>query len=581
MGNDEQQRIGRFNVPEAGELLDGRYRVHSVIASGGMGVILRAEQVTMQRPVAIKLLHPHIAASQPTVVERFAREVRLAKQLNHPNTIRLYDFGESEEGLVYVAMELLEGTDLKRVITQEGPLAAGRALDITRQMLDGLAEAHSHDFIHRDLKPSNVFIAKGRRGGDLVKVLDFGIAKSLGDAVDLTGSGAICGTPSYVAPEYLMQEPPGKPADVYAVGLILLEMLTGRQVFRGQAPVQTMMMHLKLHPEIPPEIERTPLARVIRKATAKVPEARYQDAEQMFDAVCRIYAQVPSDLVVRAPNYRALPHLSNAMQLVDDEDEDAQRRARSDTIVPLDKPVAVGETGHDSGLDLPQAPGTPSRVQCAVGSDVFRRDLCQELQAEVCADESGSAGGSSRARRLAPVAALGVVAALGLLALVATDPGAPPQLDAPGASAAPAPSRPAVARPVASTPSDTAAPPAQPPTYRFMLDTDPGGADIEIDGRRIGQTPLDWRVSPDKLPQKVRLVLEGYEPREVELTRTSSPVVVELLQERRREHHHKPRARRSSRHRTPRKPSKAHKRTGAKVISNQRIEQVMDQYLDE
>ena len=104
VGQNEQQELKRLQVPEIGELLDGRYRVQGVVATGGMGVILRAEQLPMERPVAIKLLHPHIAASNPNIVERFAREVRLAKQLNHPNTIRLYDFGESDQGLVYVGI---------------------------------------------------------------------------------------------------------------------------------------------------------------------------------------------------------------------------------------------------------------------------------------------------------------------------------------------------------------------------------------------------------------------------------------------------------------------------------------------
>ncbi|QDG51789.1 PEGA domain-containing protein [Persicimonas caeni] len=613
MGQTEQHKLERLQVPEIGEILDGRYRVQGVIATGGMGVILRAEQLPMERSVALKLLHPHIAVADPNLVERFAREVRLAKQLNHPNTIRLYDFGKSEQGLVYVAMEMLDGMDLKRRIAREGVMSVGAALEITRQMLDGLAEAHARGFIHRDLKPSNVFIVKNRRGEDLVKLLDFGIAKSLSDSADLTGSGSICGTPSYVAPEYLMQERPGKPADIYAVGLILLEMLTGRQVFKGEAPVQTMMMHLKLDPDIPDEIAQTPLAEVIERATAKDPNARYQDAEEMYAAVCAVMRQVPADLKVHRPSLAALP---DATEAVDEELDSAEReRASVDTIVP------EIPSGLDSSDELPQAQSTPSWVERAVSSDIFRRELerqrFEEARRAEASSQRASADSSAGPRAMAhgggtPVAGKIVAGKIGsyvrwaaatiaLAALVgvgvfwALDPGDAPEFvtpvsspsaDDPGARASTSSEAPL--EDVAGSVSDEKEQ-AEARGISFDLDTDPVGATVYVGEREVGHTPTTHKVIEEKLPQTVRFELEGYAPKQVELTRTSSPIVVEILEE--QESQAVEPARRASAEPPETSPTKAEGQTDtapdspegkeatAERLSDERIEQVMDQYL--
>ncbi|WP_168210633.1 serine/threonine-protein kinase [Persicimonas caeni] len=366
MATSEQAKLDRLKMPDIGDLLDGRYRIQAVLATGGMGVVLRAEQLPMERPVAIKLLHPHIAAGNEKLLGRFEQEVRLAKLLNHPNTIRLYDFGESSEGLVYVAMEFLDGRDLKRLIAEEGCLPVGRAVEITRQMLDGLAEAHAHDFIHRDLKPSNVFVTENRRGEDVVKLLDFGIAKSLdGSDVDLTGSGSICGTPGYVAPEYLQSESLEKASDIYAVGLILLEMLIGQRVFKGDGAVQTMMMHLQIDPDIPPEIERTPLAPIIRKATCKRPEERYADADQMLQALEAIIEELPQDLRVdgyespqsQGVSEKAVTPPPKVEKKLAGGSESTSLEEDSSASIPEPEPTPISVANHQSGphsLEPPQ-----------------------------------------------------------------------------------------------------------------------------------------------------------------------------------------------------------------------------------
>ncbi|MFP4600860.1 MAG: serine/threonine-protein kinase [Persicimonas sp.] len=475
---EEQQKLGRYRVPQVGELLDERYRIKGVMATGGMGMILRAEQLPMERPVAIKVLHPHIAAENPELVGRFQREVRLAKELNHPNTIRLYDFGESDTGLVYVAMEYLEGADLKELLSEQGALPVGRALEITRQMLDGLAEAHAREFIHRDLKPSNVFVTTNRRGEDLVKLLDFGIAKSLEEGrSDLTATGAVCGTPSYVAPEYLLDQSPGKAADVYAVGLMLLEMLTGRKVFCGQAPVQTLMMQIKLDTPIPDDIAASPVGRVVARATYKAPQRRYADAEQMYEAVCEVIEQVGT-------------------------------------------PLSTRRMGH---LDAPDIP--PERAAA---------DTAESLEYLV-APENAETGGRRPGRlRWRGLVGLGAIFMVAVGALLLADPG--PQEIADGVD------RESVAAPPAPTPRDqppeesqrarsqpTAEAEPDDTVYRFELHSDPNGARVWAGEHELGRTPVDFAIEPAELPVDLEFELDGHQPARRVLTRTSSPIIVEML----------------------------------------------------
>jgi serine/threonine-protein kinase len=537
MEHEEHQKLERLQVPEAGDLLDGRYHVTGTIATGGMGVILRAEQLPMQRPVAIKLLHPHIAAD-PEVVERFEREVSLAKQLNHPNTIRLYDYGESNNGLIYVAMELLEGMDLKRLIAREGGLGMVRSVGICRQMLDGLAEAHARDFIHRDLKPSNVFITENRRGEDVVKLLDFGIAKSLGDAADLTGPGSICGTPSYVAPEYLMQEEARKPSDVYAVGLILLEMLTGRQVFRGETPVQTMMMHLKLAPELPEALEASALGEVILQATAKEPRARFRDAEAMYKAVCEASAQISADVQELPSRAEGFAVEANADERRRDEDHTVIVEANGSGVAVVARTAAlviVAALAIGAGLIWALDPGSSPELQSPETLDMLASE-------ETGAEETGTEGAEAWAAQ----------SSLAEEMPLDRSPDAGPGLTAT-------------------------------PGWDFNLDTDPSGAAVFVGGQKIGRTPISHAFEPAELPKTVRFELAGHQPLEVELGRTSSPIVVEVLEvfevsEEPRGRSKRPRSRSKSRP-EPVEATGEVTDESSSGLSDRRIEEVVDQYL--
>ena len=267
-------------IAQAGFVLEDRYELKERVGKGGMGVVMKAQDLRMDRSVAVKLVHSHLASNNE-FIQRFEREVVIAKELNHQNTIRLYDYGV-HENMMYLVMEYLEGQELQEIIN-EGPMAVERVLRLSRQMLDGLAEAHAIDVVHRDLKPGNIFICEDRRGRELVKILDFGIAKSLGDAQQgITKTGQVVGTAPYLPPELYMSSDVTKACDVYSCGLIMLEMLCARRVIDVNSLVEAMSQHIHMPIVVPDSLANSPLKEVIERATAKDPQQRYPDAEAML-----------------------------------------------------------------------------------------------------------------------------------------------------------------------------------------------------------------------------------------------------------------------------------------------------------
>ncbi len=208
--------------PREGKVLQGRYRILSLLAEGGMGVVYKAERVGIGRPVVVKFLHA-ILSDKPGIVDRFEREARATARLNHPNCVALIDFG-IDDGSPYLVMEYVEGKTLADLL-DHGAVPAGRAVDIIRQILGGLEHAHDRGILHRDLKPANVMIVEveGYRG-DFVKILDFGLAKLAWpgeDKRDVTVEGIAIGTPGYMSPEQAAGVPSDRRSDVYCVGALL------------------------------------------------------------------------------------------------------------------------------------------------------------------------------------------------------------------------------------------------------------------------------------------------------------------------------------------------------------------------
>ncbi|MEX0816115.1 MAG: Stk1 family PASTA domain-containing Ser/Thr kinase, partial [Gaiellales bacterium] len=267
-------------------LFDGRYRIIRKLGSGGMANVYLAEDEELGRRVAIKILNDRYANDE-LFIERFRREAKSAAALSHPNIVSIYDRGEAE-GTYYIAMEVIEGRSLKELILTRGPLPITNALMFAREILDALRFAHRHGIIHRDIKPHNILI------GERVKVTDFGIARA--GTSQMTEAGSIMGTAQYLSPEQARGAPVTAASDLYSVGIVLYEMLTGKVPFTGDSPIEIAMKHLneppkppsRIRPEIPEELDQ-----VVLRALAKEPEQRYQTAEEFIEDLTRVEAGLP------------------------------------------------------------------------------------------------------------------------------------------------------------------------------------------------------------------------------------------------------------------------------------------------
>jgi serine/threonine protein kinase/tetratricopeptide (TPR) repeat protein len=274
-----------------GKTLPGGNHILDLISVGGMGRVYRAQQSALGRTVAVKIIHPHLLADENSAL-RFMTEARAASQLNHPNSVSVFDFGRTDDGQPYLVMEFLRGKDLARIAYEEGPLPFPRVVDVLRQVLAALSEAHDLGIVHRDLKPENVILEPLRRGGDFVKVVDFGLAKLKADAQapSVTSPGIVCGTPDYMAPEQGRGDAIDGRSDLYSVGVILFQLLTGRLPYEADSPTQVVMMHLTIPVPDPRQVapERTipdPLVNIVFRAMSKDSRDRYQDASEFSEAL--------------------------------------------------------------------------------------------------------------------------------------------------------------------------------------------------------------------------------------------------------------------------------------------------------
>lgn len=273
-------------LPKIGDLVAGRYRILEELGKGGYGVVYRARQDVMGRDVALKVLKPE-AAKKSAEVERFRREVFHASNLRHPNTIQLFDFGEIS-GLFYIVMEYLEGANLRDWILQNGAIGHDMAVEITLQILRSLREAHGHGIVHRDLKPENIFLV--RPGGEetFIKVLDFGLSKyvegSKSKEPTLTKEGVIFGTPQYMSPEQAYGQRVRPETDMYALGLLIYEMVSGRTAFSGRSSMEILIKQVSQPlPNLPDRIQGSLLADFVAICTQKRMEDRFPNAGEAYD----------------------------------------------------------------------------------------------------------------------------------------------------------------------------------------------------------------------------------------------------------------------------------------------------------
>lgn len=355
---------------QPGEIISDRYEVLRPIGEGGMGWVYLGKQLGLDRKVAIKTLHP---TKQQTASRnaRFRREASIARSLTHPNTVRIYDFGETSSNLLYLVMEYLEGVSLEELLRARGKLTIQKVTRIAQQVLKSLVEAHAYGIIHRDLKPSNLMLCRQIGQPYLIKVLDFGIARIVAEESSfVTASGALLGTLQYMAPEQAAGEEVDARSDLYSLGLTLLELATGHKPFQESSPIKAAMRHLTNEPlPVPDWFKATQLGPVIARACQKSPKNRYQSAQEMYFeltgesledsyshlAVCD-QAEVPETLADCSGPDDSIPGLANTH--VVDLPETAH-----DNVWPADEPedgiwsteenvMAGNSAADDVSLDL-------------------------------------------------------------------------------------------------------------------------------------------------------------------------------------------------------------------------------------
>ena len=379
-------------MPVAGEVIDDVFRVESEIDSGNFGSVYKVHDMVEDRVLALKVLRPG-THDESELRRRFEREARLIYSLNHKHIVRVYYYGETNAGLPYMAMEYLEGTDLRTLIQHHGALNPALLRRITVETLSALEAAHNLGIVHRDLKPANIFLAKDGGKGH-VKVLDFGFAKAIGDAnpnADITNAGVLVGTPAYMSPELVHKKNIGPAADLYAMGLIMAEMVMGEKILQIEAVYDTILFQASpTNIKFPGEVVSSPFAEVIAKATQKKLDKRYKTAREMgadlgglpstdettdpsmqtqTPVLRKLYITDASDEDTTVPRAMGLPSESELAALM----AMGQKLAREDTGDTDEKTIEWGAMKDKIPDIRPQRANAPSPVlRASTDSPVLR-----------------------------------------------------------------------------------------------------------------------------------------------------------------------------------------------------------------
>jgi serine/threonine-protein kinase len=359
-----------------GRTIAGKFHVEGLIGSGAMGAVYRAHHVALGKTVAIKVLHGE-HADEPAFIARFQREAKAASRLNHPNSMQVLDFGAEPDGLLYIAMEYLDGRSLHRVLREERPLSPERIADILMQTLAALAVAHDMGVVHRDLKPENIVILRGTdddgRPKDIVKVCDFGIAKltdsrayrgagERDSAAPVTTAGFLVGTPEYMSPEQGRGEPLDLRSDLYSVGVVLFEMLTGHVPFDAENAIGIVLKHITQEPPRPsqsdPGVDRR-LEAICVRALRKGPLERYQTAREM-----RAELRAAFDVRALQPSVAGVPGVPSAPGGLPPEGAPDRAAGYAATVgVPAAPPLVA--RAADDGAVKPTLVGTSTAIRSA------------------------------------------------------------------------------------------------------------------------------------------------------------------------------------------------------------------------
>lgn len=570
----QEPGTGNRSDPLIGTIMEGRYEILSRIGAGGMGVVYRARQTTMDRIVAVKVLLRSLASNE-TNVKRFQLEARAASRLNHPNTITIHDFGQTRDGTLYIAMEFLDGESLDRVLQREKRLDPQRVVRIMTQVCRSLAEAHAAGIIHRDLKPDNIFLNRINNEPDFVKVLDFGVAKlkdpgSIGDGSGtLTQAGMIFGTPKYMSPEQAQSFELDPTSDIYSLGIIMYELLAGRPPFTGDAPLSILIKHVHEQPAplsqlvpggaIPPALEA-----VVMKALQKNRQYRQQSANELrleLEEALLTFTSAPSQVLLQVgslaahpafkpPGVASSPRLDALVGMPTEPETDVpqtlpQGKFPQGRTPPRSEPVEAWDFSSEEGGALPIRPEPQPRwkrlvlallvVLLAAGLAgalwVVRSQLAPPQPLSGSAATTGPGTASSAAAGKGPGAAAARADA-GAHRAPSPDGGSPPEepqkLAQVGVGAAdagtPEKSAEAASKPPAGRPGTP--PPRKPPapagsagdvkppvrdTVELRLDANERGVSVYVNGSEfVGLTPTRIKRKKELLPITLTFRKQGW-----------------------------------------------------------------------
>jgi serine/threonine protein kinase len=365
-----------------GKEIAGQFRIIQRIGSGGMGAVFKAEQPEMNRFVAVKILHPKYV-SRPDLVSRFRREARAMSHLSHPNTARVFMYGQLEDNACYIVMEYLEGKNLAQVTRAEGMLQPARAVNIMVQVCGALEEAHRQGMIHRDLKPENIFLTTQGGITDFPKVLDFGLAKVTQremrpGSLILTQEGMVFGTPEFMSPEQARGQQLDARSDIYSLGCILYEMLTGKLPFDAAQPMDYLALQIRGTPI--PLSKRVPgltfppgLEAVVMKAIEKDPNRRYPSAADFAMALKGVLQDEVRDDVMRSvPQSEESQRFYLEGKEAAEKDRNGSEISNAPTSV-VAKPASVRPPANAAAVDVPgmRSLGQSPVVWAALGAGVM------------------------------------------------------------------------------------------------------------------------------------------------------------------------------------------------------------------